>query len=179
MLCLAARTCENRDVSGEVLQRLTFSSPVGQLVLLASELGLRAVLWGDTPEEWRRSRIDRSSTVHEPHPTLVETAEQLEQYFEGNRRDFDLRLDVRGTNFQRIVWNSLTRIPFGTTLSYQTQAASIDRPTAVRAVASANGKNPLSIVVPCHRVIGSNGQLSGFAGGLDAKRWLIDHEKQR
>jgi methylated-DNA-[protein]-cysteine S-methyltransferase len=101
---------------------------------------------------------------------------QLDEYFAGERRAFDLPLNATGTAFQRQVWTALVAIPYGQTTSYGTLAASVSSPTASRAVGLANGKNPISIIVPCHRVIGADGSLTGYGGGLDAKRWLLSHE---
>ena len=153
-------------------------SPIGELVIVSSEQTLRAVLWGDEPTEWKRVSIDRLEVRWERSPAVDQTVEQLTEYFGGNRQHFDLPLEPVGTEFQRMVWNSLTHIEYGSTLSYSEQAVGLGRPSAVRAVASANGRNPISIVVPCHRVISASGGLGGFAGGLDAKRWLLNHEQQ-
>lgn len=151
----------------------TYDSPVGVLTLAASEDGLRAVLW---PDE-RAGRVRLGDTAVGRNAVMDRAAEQLDEYFAGTRRSFDLALDPVGTEFQRSVWRSLTEIGFGETSSYAKQAAALGRPTAVRAVASANGRNPLSIVVPCHRVVGADGSLTGFAGGLGAKAFLLDHER--
>lgn len=150
------------------------NSPIGPLTLVASDAGLVAVLWPEEPE----GRVTFGATIVEQddHPILTAAADQLDEYFAGDRRDFDLPLDMRGTEFQVEAWQALTTIPFGETASYSQQAARIGRPKAVRAIGAANGRNPLSIVVPCHRVVGANGSLTGFAGGLDAKRFLLDHE---
>ncbi len=102
--------------------------------------------------------------------------DQLRAYFAGELRDFDIPFHLHGTEFQRLVWNELSRIPFGSTISYAEQARRIGRPGAARAVGAANGRNPISIIVPCHRVIGANGSLTGYGGGLDRKQWLLDHE---
>jgi methylated-DNA-[protein]-cysteine S-methyltransferase len=110
------------------------------------------------------------------HPVLVETERQLEEYFAGHRKQFALVLDVSGTTFQRKVWNALLTIPFGETRSYAQIAQQIGNPAAVRAVGAANGRNPVSIVAPCHRVVGSSGALTGFAGGLDVKARLLAFE---
>ena len=101
---------------------------------------------------------------------------QLQEYFEGKRTDFDLKLNPKGTEFQQKVWKSLLDIPYGKTVSYMDQTKKLGDVKAIRAVASANGKNPLWIVVPCHRVIGTNGSLTGYAGGLSRKKWLLEHE---
>ena len=108
-----------------------------------------------------------------PLPAVVR---QLEEYFAGSRREFDLTLHLEGTPFQRRVWAALREIPYGATLSYGELARRIDKPKASRAVGHANGRNPISILVPCHRVIGTNGSLTGYGGGLDRKRWLLAHE---
>jgi methylated-DNA-[protein]-cysteine S-methyltransferase len=110
-------------------------------------------------------------------PTVLKDAvEQLQEYFEGNRTVFDLRLNPSGTDFQKKVWEALLQIPFGKTISYLELSKQLGDVKAIRAVASANGKNPLWIVVPCHRVIGTNGDLTGYAGGLHRKKWLLEHE---
>ena len=117
-----------------------------------------------------------AAMAREAEAILDETVRQLDEYFTGTRRRFDLTLDPVGTEFQVAVWRSLAEIAYGETATYGEQAARIGRPTAVRAVGAANGRNPLSIVLPCHRVVGSDGRLTGFAGGLDAKAYLLDHE---
>ena len=110
------------------------------------------------------------------HPVLARAAAQLAEYFRGDRTSFDVPLDLRGTEFQVAAWRALDDIPYGTTRSYGEQAALIGRPTAVRAIGQANGRNPVPIVLPCHRVIGANGSLVGFGGGLDTKTLLLQHE---
>jgi len=145
-------------------------SPVGRLQLVASDAGLAAILWqNDRPN---RVVLDLE-TEDSSHPVLRETERQLGEYFAGRRNRFDLPLDPVGTAFQRKVWRALLTIPFGETRSYQQIATQVGHPKAVRAVGAANGRNPLSIVAPCHRVIGSNGKLTGFAGGLDTKAYLL------
>lgn len=145
-------------------------SPVGALTLVATGRGLAAVLW----EHERVGRV-HVGLEHEDarHPVLLEAERQLTEYFAGRRTTFALPLDPQGTPFQRAVWDALRTIPFGQTRSYAEIARQIGRPTAVRAVGAANGRNPLSIVTPCHRVIGTNGRLTGFAGGLDRKAFLL------
>jgi methylated-DNA-[protein]-cysteine S-methyltransferase len=148
----------------------TIDSPVGRLKLVATDDGVAAILWeNDSP---RRVAVDVSAEDAD-HPVLVETERQLDEYFSGHRRAFELTLDVAGTPFQREVWNALLTIPFGETRSYAQIARQIGRPRAVRAVGAASGRNPVSIVAPCHRVVGSTGQLTGFAGGLDVKARLL------
>lgn len=149
------------------------ASPVGQLTLVASDTKLVAILWErDDP---RRVPLAPRRPLPDS-PVLAETERQLGQYFAGTRRRFDLPLDFRGTSFQLAVWGALLAIPFGETRSYAELAQAIGRPKAVRAVGAANGRNPISIVAPCHRVIGSSGALTGFAGGLEAKRLLLGLE---
>jgi methylated-DNA-[protein]-cysteine S-methyltransferase len=145
-------------------------SPVGRLKLVATDEGLAGILW----ETDRPSRVRLNIEAEEVgHPVLVETERQLNEYFAGQRREFALRLDVAGTPFQRKVWNALLTIPFGETRSYGEIARQIGNPGAMRAVGAANGRNPVSIVAPCHRVIGSTGKLTGFGGGLEAKAQLL------
>jgi len=152
----------------------TLDSPIGALRLVASDSALVAVLWPEEKEG--RVTFDDEPQTAAHHPIIDKASVQLDEYFAGDRRDFDLPLDPQGTEFQRQCWWALAEIPFGETSTYGKQAARIGRPKAIRAVGSANGRNPLSIVLPCHRVIGANGKLAGFAGGLDAKQWLLDHE---
>jgi methylated-DNA-[protein]-cysteine S-methyltransferase len=145
-------------------------SPVGRLKLVATDNGLAAILWErDRP---RRVRLDIDG-AGETHPVIMETERQLEEYFAGRRTGFTVPLDPAGTVFQRKVWSALLTIPFGETRSYGQIAKQIGSPDAVRAVGAANGRNPISIVTPCHRVIGATGKLTGFAGGLDAKAFLL------
>lgn len=155
----------------------TMNSPVGELRLIASDRGLRAILWG-AEDAARIASIDVADLVEGTTPLLECAVTQLEEYFAGTRRDFDLPLDPHGTPFQQSAWMVLRTIPYGRTISYGQQALQLGDPNKARAVGAANGKNPLSIVVPCHRVIGSGGQLTGFAAGLDVKSWLLDHERQ-
>lgn len=151
----------------------TVASPVGDLTLVASGKGLVAILWeGDRPE---RVPLGAMAEVAE-HPVLDEAQRQLGEYFAGTLQRFDLPLDFRGTAFQKSVWAALLTIPFGETRSYGEIAAQLGRPSASRAVGAANGRNPISIVAPCHRVIGSTGKLTGFAGGLEAKAYLLGLE---
>lgn len=148
-------------------------SPLGELTLIGSDRGLAAILWPDDDPR----RVPLGPTIRDDdHPMLVETARQLDEYFAGRRAAFDLPLDFNGTDFQKSVWTQLIAIPFGETRSYGAIAHAIGRPSASRAVGAANGRNPISIVAPCHRVIGSGGSLTGFAGGLEAKRFLLRHE---
>jgi len=151
----------------------TMPSPIGRLLLTATEQGLSGVFM----EDHKGGPEPAPDWVHDP-ARLEAAKSQLRRYFEGTLRDFDLRLDLNGTRFQVEVWNALRRIPFGATASYRDLAADIGRPNAVRAVGAANGRNPVSIIVPCHRVIGADGSLTGYGGGLDRKRFLLEHESR-
>ena len=150
-------------------------SPVGKLKLIVSENALVAILW----EHERPDRVNvesMESDLH--HRILLETERQLKEYFAGTRTQFELPLKPRGTDFQMKVWRALREIPFGETRSYLNLATAVGSSKASRAVGSATGKNPLSIVVPCHRVVGSDGSLTGFAGGLDKKAQLLALERR-
>jgi methylated-DNA-[protein]-cysteine S-methyltransferase len=152
------------------------ASPIGRLKLVASDHGLIAILWdNDNP---RRVRLSEPVECPE-QPVLVRTERELEEYFAGKRNAFSVPLDMRGTHFQRQVWEALLGIPFGETRTYGQLAKQLGNPNATRAVGAANGRNPIAIIVPCHRVIGSSGALTGFAGGLDAKAHLLRLEGTR
>jgi len=151
----------------------TMKSPVGELTLVASGKGLTAILWeNDEPNRVRLGPLQADND----NPLLLETERQLTDYFAGKLEKFTVKLDFVGTEFQKKVWAALVTIPFGETRSYAQIAQQIGKPKAVRAVGAANGKNPISIIAPCHRVIGSNGKLTGFAGGLPAKALLLGLE---
>lgn len=151
------------------------SSPVGKIKLVASDKGLIAILW----ENDRPRRVPIKECVEQPeHPLLQETVLQLNEYFEGQRKIFSIPLDFRGTDFQKKVWEALLAIPYGETRTYREQAILLGNIKAVRAVGAANGKNPISIIVPCHRVIGASGSLTGFAGGIENKAFLLNLENQ-
>lgn len=151
-------------------------SPVGRLTTVASPCGLVAILWeNDAPQRVRLGTLREQPD----HPILRETERQLREYFAGTRTAFTVELDSIGTVFQKKVWAALRTIPFGETRSYAQLAAQVGQPTACRAVGAANGRNPLSIIVPCHRAIGSDGSLTGFAGGLAAKRYLLELESRQ
>jgi len=145
-------------------------SPIGELKLVASSNALVAVLW--EPERRNRVKLDTPKLAPE-QPILLETERQLSEYFAGKRTQFDLPLEPDGSEFQKKVWQALRQIPFGRTQSYLNLAKAVGSPRASRAVGAANAKNPLSIIVPCHRVVGTNGSLTGFAGGLHAKAMLL------
>jgi methylated-DNA-[protein]-cysteine S-methyltransferase len=156
--------------AGDRLCQVTRESPIGPLTLFATGDALVGLYMGEhgsaPPEATERST-----------PLLERAGAQLDEYFAGRRRDFDLPLAPAGTEFQRQVWAVLRTIPFGTTWSYAEVARRIGRPRAVRAVGAANGQNPIGIVIPCHRVVGSDGSLTGYGGGLPRKRWLLAHER--
>ena len=158
------------------LSRTQIDSPVGRLDLIASDDALVAVLW----ERDRPDRVRLEPLVDAVgHPILEMTARQLGEYFAGARTVFDIPLEFRGPDFQTSVWRALLTIPFGETRTYGQIAAQIGRPTASRAVGAANGANPISIIAPCHRVIGADGSLTGFAGGMENKRLLLNLEGAR
>ena len=160
----------------------TMPSPVGELLLGATDDGLTCVRFdregegegkgkGHRPADgWRRADGGRASRV------LAEARAQLEAYFAGELMEFDLPLAARGTPFQERVWSALRKIGFGESISYAELARRIGDPSSVRAVGHANGRNPLPVIVPCHRVIGADGSLTGFGGGIERKRWLLEHE---
>jgi methylated-DNA-[protein]-cysteine S-methyltransferase len=162
----------NQTSPGEYVY-MTMPSPVGELKLIAGKRGLAAILW----ESDRPNRVRARATKEDPtHPVLVETQRQLEEYFAGTRKRFDLPLDFVGTEFQKRVWSELLAIPYGETRTYGEIAGKLGDPNRMRAVGAANGRNPISIIAPCHRVIGADGSLTGFAGGLKAKAHLLNLE---
>jgi methylated-DNA-[protein]-cysteine S-methyltransferase len=153
------------------LRRTIFDSPLGPLLLVSDGTALRALHFS------RRHSLDDPAVGFDTGDGLLADARgQVEAYLRGERRVFDLPLALAGTPFQRRVWEELCRIPFGATVSYRDVAERIGAPSAVRAVGLANGANPIAIIVPCHRVIGSDGRLTGYGGGLPNKRWLLDLE---
>ncbi|MGB8861038.1 MAG: methylated-DNA--[protein]-cysteine S-methyltransferase [Ilumatobacteraceae bacterium] len=158
------------------LSSTTMHTPVGELTLIAGPRGLRAVLW---PKELAEPDSISPAADGEPEAAAVlrEAVVQLEEYFAGERHEFALPLDPFGTAFQQSAWMELRRIPYGETISYGEQARRLGDVRKSRAVGAANGRNPISIIVPCHRVVGSNGSLTGFAAGLEAKAWLLRHEQ--
>ncbi len=154
---------------------INYHSPIGLLLLAASERGLSGVYF----ENHKHFKGSSGWQEDEQHPVLQQARQQLQEYFAGQRQDFDLPLDLSaGTDFQQEVWMALRQIPFAQTSSYAALAKGIQRPRAVRAVGAANGRNPLSIVIPCHRVIASNGALTGYAGGLENKESLLELERK-
>lgn len=149
------------------METVYVNSPLGITKIVGDEDGIAIVSVSDVGDN------DISQTIPK---VLEEAVSQLQEYFDGKRTDFDLKLNPKGTDFQQKVWKSLLEIPYGKTISYMDQTKKLGDVKAIRAVASANGKNPLWIVVPCHRVIGTNGSLTGYAGGLSRKKWLLEHE---
>ena len=153
--------------SKKTMETVYINSPLGITKIIGDENGISVISVSDVG----------TNEVSETIPAVLQEAVlQLQEYFEGKRTDFDLKLNPKGTEFQQKVWKSLLEIPYGKTVSYMDQTKKLGDIKAIRAVASANGKNPLWIVVPCHRVIGTNCSLTGYAGGLSRKKWLLEHE---
>jgi methylated-DNA-[protein]-cysteine S-methyltransferase len=169
------------------LSRTVMPSPIGSLTVIADDTAVVAIRWdtdGDGHQPDAHNPVDRAlpddivDVEATDHAVLAQAVSQLDEYFAGTRTEFDLPLDPDGTDFQREAWHELERIPFGETITYGEQATRLGDRNKTRAVGAANGKNPIPIVVPCHRVVGANGHLTGFAGGLETKAWLLDHEFQ-
>jgi methylated-DNA-[protein]-cysteine S-methyltransferase len=144
-----------------------YESPIGIIEVSGSEEGIISIIF-----------VDNIIDENEYPESIKECIDQLDEYFQGKRKNFEIKLIVEGTDFQKKVWRELTSIPYGKTASYKDIAREIGNEKAVRAVGSTNGKNPVSIIVPCHRVIGANGKLTGYAGGLWRKEWLLQHEEK-
>ena len=149
------------------MQTAILNSPLGKIEINGDDSGIVSVIFLDSEE------ITISKTIP---LELKKAVTQLKEYFKGERKDFTLKLSPQGTDFQKRVWEELEKIPYGKTLSYQQIANQLGDSKVIRAAASANGKNPISIIIPCHRVIGSDGSLTGYSGGLDRKKWLLEHE---
>lgn len=149
------------------METVFINSPLGITKIIGDEDGIAVISVSD---------VGTNDVSAEIPTALKEAVSQLEEYFEGKRTDFDLKLNPQGTEFQQKVWKSLLEIPYGKTVSYMDQTKKLGDVKAIRAVASANGKNPLWIVLPCHRVIGTNGSLTGYAGEIWRKKWLLEHE---
>ena len=167
---------KNKDII--LLQ--TYQSPCGEMRIGTIRERLCLCDWADSPyreaTDKKIERIFNARMEYRHSPVGASAAKQLDEYFCGKRTKFDIPIIFAGTDFQNIVWQSLLAIPYGKTISYKEQAQSIGRPKSIRAVAAANGHNPVAIIVPCHRVIGSSGRLTGYAGGLAAKQFLLDLE---
>ena len=160
----------------------TFDTPLGEMTAAAIREGICFLGFSGTKE---LSHALHSLSEHYGMPSRKGSnwhtwtlKRQLKEYFRGRRKEFTVRLLTQGTEFQQSVWESLKKIPYGTTITYLEQAKILNNPDAFRAVANADGHNPVAIVIPCHRVIGSDGSLTGYAGGLEKKQWLIDHERK-
>ena len=160
-----------------IFSRGTLQAPFGMLTVVASDRGVRYITF--EVDAHPKSYVGMDVHDDASHPVVARTLTQLREYLAGKRMSFDVPLDLQGTEFQVDAWKALGAIPYGSTVSYAQQAASIGRPKATRAIGSANGRNPVVIVLPCHRVIGANGSLTGFGGGLHVKSWLLDLEKQK
>lgn len=152
-------------------------SPIGILTIITSLRGLHALLWDNPLINIQDELITRNITRAGSTEMSLKVQKQLNEYFIGERQTFDLPLVMHGTDFQIKAWNELTKIPYATTVSYKEQAQKIGDINKARAVGMANGRNHIGIIIPCHRVIGSNGKLVGFAGGVERKEWLLHHEK--
>ena len=147
------------------MEKVVINTPIGPLLICGTSEGITEVTFQDT------------IPISEKIPVVLqETVQQLTEYFQRKRTHFEVKLHPNGTPFQKKVWNQLLQIPFGKTISYQDMANTLGDPKVIRAAASANGKNPIAIIIPCHRVIGSDGSLTGYAGGLHRKKWLLEHE---
>ena len=153
------------------------SSPIGNLTLIVSHKGLHAVLMNDDTEEQDCKEIISSLKRSNNHPVMKTAKLQLNEYFAKRRRTFSLPLVLDGTDFQIKAWEQLLKIPYGQTISYSEQSEKLGDIKKVRAIGTANGRNPIAIIVPCHRVIGKNGSLTGYRGGLEIKKYLLDLEK--
>lgn len=149
------------------METVYINSPLGITKIVGDEDGIAVISVSD---------VGTNEVSQEIPEALKEAVSQLQEYFDKKRTDFDFKLNPKGTEFQQKVWKALLEIPYGKTISYMDQTKKLGDIKAIRAVASANGKNPLWIVVPCHRVIGTNGSLTGYAGGLSRKKWLLEHE---
>lgn len=154
------------------LTTVHYKTPIGIAKIIGNENGIQSISVLDGDKDVSTSlEMTKSVPKH-----LINCVNQLDEYFSGKRTEFDLKLNPKGTGFQKQVWQELLNIPYGKTRTYLEQTKKIGDPKAIRAVASANGKNPLWIVIPCHRVIGSDGSLTGYAGGIWQKKWLLEHE---
>ena len=169
--------------AADTLVMRNIDSPVGPLTIAASPAGVRLLIWEGHDDALAAEHAAAATMADTPatrnaEQILERTIAQLGEYFAGSRTEFDLPLDPRGTAFQQSAWMVLRTIPYGQTMSYGQQARALGDPNKARAVGGANGKNPISIIVPCHRVVGADGSLTGFGGGIDVKAWLLDHERQ-
>lgn len=157
----------------EKVNIISIETPIGQMIAIADSYGIIALDFFDSRNI---EKYEGPLSYESKNNNLKELKSQLDEYFCGKRREFSIKLNPKGTEFQKRVWNELLKISFGKTISYRDQATSMGNLKGIRAIASANGKNKIAIIIPCHRVLGSNGSLTGYAGGLWRKRWLLDHE---
>lgn len=173
----------NQQAASNVLSYTEVATPIGALLLITSSKGLCRVAFGtwaqnqEDLQEWISRWFGKGTVLQEDAANLAPTVMQLEEYFRGDRLSFDGQLDLQGTEFQKKVWTALLAVPYGETASYKHIAEAIQSPKAVRAVGGANNKNPLPVIIPCHRIIGVSGDLVGYAGGLDMKIHLLDLER--
>ena len=152
------------------LHKLDYESPIGVIEIIGTDEAIYSIMFSEEDSVTNRMQAETPAS-------LVDCYDQIEQYFKGERHEFTFPYNFEGTDFQKSVWNALTKVSCAETVSYKDIAVSIGNEKAVRAVGTANGKNKLSIVIPCHRIIGSNGKLTGYAGGLWRKEWLLQHER--
>lgn len=165
-----------KQTIGSIMFKSTILSPVGELHGFANESGLHALLWQN--EMVVQMSRDANLVSANEHPIFKKLEKQLQEYFSGSRQRFDIPVCLQGTDFQKAAWRALAEIPYGETRSYRQQAAAIGRPKAIRAIGAANGRNPIPILFPCHRVIGADGSLTGFGGGIDNKKFLLALESK-
>jgi O-6-methylguanine DNA methyltransferase len=167
----------NEKARGGLAMILSFQempSPIGPLIIVAEPTHLRAVIFKNGWTDYRRSCATNGDSLQDDETRFIKKAmKQLNEYFAGKRTAFDLPYKLGGTAFQNKVWNALANIPYGKTITYKSQAEAIAKPKAMRAVGGTNGRNPICIILPCHRVIGSSGKLTGYGGGLDKKEFLL------
>jgi methylated-DNA-[protein]-cysteine S-methyltransferase len=169
---MSSRFSDSSCRNGEA--RSIWQSPIGPILIRASRHGVSSVEFVDKSSG---ATVDKGPSSDDGAGALIAKAvAQLEEYFARTRTSFDLALELNGTPFQRAVWDCVRQVPYGRTISYRALADAAGRPAAIRAAGAANGANPLSILIPCHRIVGSNGSLTGYAGGLDRKRYLLDLE---
>lgn len=172
----------NNKLDHDTIYRVDISTPIGSMQACATDQGICLLKFdanrGNERLKTLANRLEVKLIIPEENHHLTLLQQELDEYFHGKRRLFSVSLDFKGTEFQQTVWNMLQEIPYGTTRSYMQQANLMNNPKGIRAIASANGSNPIAIVVPCHRVIGSDGSLTGYAGGLHRKKWLLNHERE-
>jgi AraC family transcriptional regulator of adaptative response/methylated-DNA-[protein]-cysteine methyltransferase len=154
-----------------------YETALGPMIAGADDIGICFLEFNDRLSLREKINSMRSKAEVGEHILLQELRNQLDEYFKGTRKEFSLPLNPEGTDFQKSVWKELLKIPYGTTRSYLDQSNAMGIPESIRAIANANSKNKIAILIPCHRVIGTNGSLTGYAGGLKRKKWLLDHEK--